>query len=369
MKKIVVLLLVAVMLNFGLTVEATDNSAKSAIVFQPGSNTVLYEKNADEQLPVASTTKILTALLVIENCGLDECVEVKPEHTAVEGSSMYLKAGHSYSVRDLLFGLMLASGNDAAMALAEHTSGTIDDFADLMNKKCRELGLENSHFTNPHGLDDAEHYSSARDLAIITAAAMENMTFREFFSTLSYTVNGISYTNHNKLLKSCPGCIGGKTGYTSSAGRVLVSCVEREGMELICVTIADPDDWRDHSELYDWAYENYKFIPALDNDQSLSVISGMTEKVKLETACRGVVLLKDASYSLEVYLPRFVFAPAIAGRRVGDVRIFSEGTEYIVPVYYGENVFLDGTVPLTPLERFKRAWYLSSKYGLYYPQN
>lgn len=343
------------------------DAAKAAIVYQPASNTVLYEKNADERLLVASTTKIMTALVVLNNCRLDESVEVKPEHCAVEGSSMYLRPGREYSVRDLLYGMMLASGNDAAAALAEHTAGSMEKFAGLMNEECRSLGLENTHFENAHGLDSENHYSSARDMALITAQALKNSTFREIFSARTYTVDGQCYTNHNKLLKICPGCTGGKTGYTRAAGRVLVSCVQRESMELICVTISDPDDWNDHIALYSWAYDSYSYVPALDGVRRISVISGVEERVDIEPAVEGMVLAKGCEYSASIYIPRFVFAPVLEGKRAGEVRVDADGQEYIIPVYYGQTVLMDGAIPLTPWERFKRAWYLSNKYGIYYP--
>ena len=233
-------------------------SAKAAIVYEPVTGTVLYEKCADEPMLIASTTKIMTAMVVLENCDLQEKVDITSAHAAVEGSSMYLRPGGNYTVEDLLYGLMLASGNDAAAALADHTAGSMEAFAEKMNERAGELGLQNTHFANSHGLDAQGHYGPARDLAILTSAAMENETFREIFATASYEVGGVSYYNHNKLLSSCPGCIGGKTGYTEKAGRSLVSCVEREGMELICVTISDPRDWEDHAFLYDKCFGEYE---------------------------------------------------------------------------------------------------------------
>lgn len=369
MKKRLVITAILFSWILSFQVYASDISAKAAIVYEPVTGTVLYEKNADDRMLVASTTKIMTALVVLESCGLDELVKVTAEQAAVEGSSMYLRAGESYTVRDLLYGMMLASGNDAATALAEHAAGSIEDFAALMNEKCRELGLENSHFVNPHGLDADEHYSSARDLALITAAALENETFKEIFSTASYSVNGVCYTNHNKLLTSCEGCTGGKTGYTEAAGRILVSCAERNGMKLICVTISDPDDWDDHRALYDEYFGQYRFVPALNGDRSrISVVSGTSEYVELVAETQGLIVPISSSISIQTYLPSFVFAPVTAGDRAGEVHISVDGDEHIIPITYSQTVFIDGSIPLTPWERFKRAWYMANSYGIYYPR-
>lgn len=349
----------------------TDSvSAKAAILYEPNTGTVLYEKDADSRRLIASTTKIMTALVVLENCDLQEKVEIKSSSAGIEGSTMYLKAGERYTVEQLLYGMMLASGNDAAAALACHVSGSIESFAELMNDKCRELSLENTHFANPHGLDAEEHYSSARDLAYLTAEAMKNEEFRKIFSTRSYTVKNITFTNHNKLLTSCDGCIGGKTGYTDAAGRILVSCARRGETELICVTISDPDDWNDHRRLYDNAFEKYRFIPALDERHSrIEVISGMSEYVTLAPETAGVLANADSEVHTEVFLPAFVFAPVRAGERAGEVRITVDGMCTVIPVDYAQTVLINGTIPLTPWERFKRAWYLSCRYGVYYPEN
>lgn len=333
---------------------AYDISAKSAIVYEPMSGTVLYEKSPDEPMLVASTTKIMTARVVIENCRLDEKVTVTPAHAAMEGSSMYLRPGGEYTVRDLLYGLMLASGNDAAAALADHTAGSMEAFAELMNEECMALGLRNTHFVNSHGLDAREQYSSARDLAIITAAAMENETFREIFSTVRYSVNGISYKNHNKLLTSCPGCIGGKTGYTEKAGRILVSCVEREGMRLICVTISDPRDWEDHRSLYDKCFEEFEYIPVLGELESLDVISGMDDRVGLTAEKAGVAAPKDRDVSIRLHLPRFVFSPVMAGDKVGWGEILEAGKSLgTIDIYCSETVERDERMALSFRERLK----------------
>ena len=318
-----------------------DISAKAAIVYEPCSDTALYEKLPDERLPVASTTKIMTAKVILDNCALDEVVCVNKEHTAIEGSSMYLKAGEKYTVEELLYGLMLASGNDAAAALADHCGGSMEAFAEMMNEEAQKLGLSNTHFENSHGLDADGHYSSARDLALLTAAAMENEDFCKIFSTRYYTVQGTEYKNHNKLLSSCEGCIGGKTGYTEKAGRILVSCVERDDMRLICVTISDPKDWEDHAALYDKCFEEYELYCVPDVCSSLDLISNTKDTVSLALAKSAICIERGDELSLKVHLPRFVFPPLEAGEKAGFIELIGKERSYAcVDILFNETIDL-----------------------------
>ncbi|MGN1002271.1 MAG: D-alanyl-D-alanine carboxypeptidase family protein [Oscillospiraceae bacterium] len=352
--------------GLAINVSAAEVSAASAIVYEPVTGTVLYEKAPDEQMLIASTTKIMTALVVLENCALDETVEVKPEHAAVEGSSMYLKPGEEYTVEELLYGLMLASGNDAAAALADHTAGSMEAFAALMNEKCDELGLENTHFVNSHGLDAEGHYSSARDLALITAAAMENEIFCRIFSTKTYSTHGLSYVNHNKLLSTCEGCTGGKTGYTDAAGRILVSTAEREGMTLICVTISDPRDWEDHKALYDACFGAYRFLD-LRPCGEMSVISGKRDSVGLVSETAGLLVEKAAETELRYYLPSFVFAPVRRGEEAGRVELYVDGVlEQSCALSYADTVVENKEQLLSTWERLGRAMGKTSAKGIYY---
>lgn len=359
MKRTTTILLTLLVLMLGaVPASAYEYSAEAMILYEPRSGTVLYEKNADARLPIASTTKIMTALVVLENCAPDEPVNVTAAHAAVEGSSMYLRPGGEYSVDDLLYGLMLASGNDAALALAEHTAGSVEAFAALMNEKCASLGLKNTHFDNPHGLDSETHYSSARDMACITACAMEREDFCRYFATERKCVRGITYVNHNKLLRSCEGCLGGKTGYTRSAGRSLVSCVEQDGMRLICVTLRDPCDWDDHQHCYDAAFADYYYVPMPEERwRSIAVLSGADEQVALRCSAGGLVVPKDAVVTLDVRLPRFVFAPVSAGAELGSVTVAVDGeTVYTAPIYSERTVVLNEGELLSPWERFGRRW-------------
>lgn len=223
-------------------------SARAAILMDADSAEVLYEKNADEPMLIASTTKIMTALVVLDHACLDDVAEVKPSHM-VEGSSMYLKPGETVTVEELLYGLLLCSGNDAALCLADHCGG-LDQFVAWMNEKAQQLGMDGTIFENPNGLDGENHHSTARDMARLAACAADDPVFRRICSTESVTIGSRTMKNHNRLLRELDGCIGMKTGYTKAAGRTLVTCCERDGRRLVCVTLNDGNDWADHTALY-----------------------------------------------------------------------------------------------------------------------
>ena len=330
MKKIFVAAILAVMVyNISPGAYADDApavSAHSAIVMHSGGQAV-FEKNADEKMLIASTTKIMTALVVLENCALDETVEILPEYCGAEGSSMYLKPGDRYTVLELLQGLLLVSGNDAAVALACHTAGDLDSFVALMNVKAFALGMENSSFANPHGLDTEGHYSTARDMAKLMCACMENGDFAQITAMKSCTVGGQTLYNHNKLLSGCQGCIGGKTGYTESAGRCLVSCTERDGTRYVCVTLSDPDDWNDHKKLYHWAFAHYTQRSIIDENVGfdIPVLSGARETVRAVPERELFLFLPtDTELVLLAEMPRFTFAPVKQGEAAGRILVLQD---------------------------------------------
>lgn len=245
-------LLLSAVLVFGMIPHVSAISASCAVVMDADSGRVLYEQNAHQPRLIASITKLMTALTALESGhGLKEEVEILPEWTGAEGSSLYLKAGEVVPLETLLYGMLLRSGNDAALAVAGYCGGTVENFVGLMNQKAEKFGMVNTHFANPNGLNAEGHYSSAYDMALLAKACMENETLAKMVSTKTITLGTRTFTNHNKLLWRCPGCIGLKTGYTEKAGRTLVSAAERDGTKLICVTLNAPDDWRDHMELYD----------------------------------------------------------------------------------------------------------------------
>lgn len=240
-------------------------SAKSAVVMEKTSGRVLWQKNADEQLPMASTTKIVTAYTVIKNAqNLDKAVEIPAAACGIEGSSVYLRAGEHLTIRELLLGLMLRSGNDCAVALAMEVGGSVENFCQLMNDTARELGCENSNFANPHGLPCDEHYTTARDLATITCNALKNSTFSEIVSTKSAKINNEGYdylrvlTNKNKLLTSFDGADGVKTGFTKKAGRCFVGSATRNGMQVVVVVLNCGPMFEDTASLLNAAFATYE---------------------------------------------------------------------------------------------------------------
>ena len=232
--------------------EALEVSATAAVLMDADTGQLLYDKAGTRQMRIASTTKIMTALVALEQGALDDTVTVGPQHMT-EGSSMYLRAGETVRVEELLYGLLLCSGNDAALALTE-CAGGLEPFVALMNEKAAALGMDDTSFANPNGLDAEGHYSTARDMAVLAAAAMEDPTFRRICSSKTAAVGQRTMENHNRLLRQVEGCVGLKTGYTKAAGRTLVSCAERDGCRLVAVTLCDGDDWTDHAAMYEYGF-------------------------------------------------------------------------------------------------------------------
>ena len=249
MKKVFCLFL-ALLLTFFMCPLAFAQSG-AFLVLDGRTLQVLESDNGDQVLPMASTTKIMTALVVLESVPLADQVAITAESVGIEGSSLYIKAGEVYTVEQLLYGLMLRSANDCAVALAVYVSGSVDAFVDLMNQKAVDLGLTNTHFMNPNGLPADGHYTTAKELALIMVEAMKNPAFRQITGSKRYNLNGQTIVNHNKLLTLYGDCIGGKTGYTLQAGRCLVTVAQRTGVPLVCVTLGRRDDWNIHSNAYE----------------------------------------------------------------------------------------------------------------------
>ncbi len=250
----------------------------SEIVMESQSKRVLYENRAREKKYMASTTKILTAITIIENCDVNDEVTVTPKTTNVEGSSVYLEAGEVLTVKDLLYGLMLRSGNDCAETLAVYCSNTIEAFAQLMNETAKRIGANGSNFKNPHGLHDDEHYTTAYDLALISCYAIKNPIFKEIVSTqkktIPFTTKGYKrlLINKNKMLKNLDGCSGIKTGYTKKAGRCLVTSCSRNGTEVVCVVLNCSDMWNVSQNLIENAFSNYKNYKLIDKNNIVAFI-------------------------------------------------------------------------------------------------
>ncbi len=296
-------------------------SAKSAILLDGQTGRVLYSCNADQRSLIASTTKIMTALVVCEQCNVLDRVRIPQEAVGIEGSSIYLKAGEVLTVQELLYGMMLCSGNDAATALAIYCGGTVEGFAQLMNDKARMLGLSGTHFVNPHGLDAPDHYSTARDLAVLASYAMQNPIFAKTVSTKTLTVGARSWRNHNKLLWQVEGADGVKTGYTKAAGRILVSSAVRNGRRLVAVTINDGNDWADHKALYEDGFSDYQVYKLVTAGQCLGtvpVLGGRESQVRLiAQADFYYPLAQGETPQLRLSLKSFVFAPVVAGADAG----------------------------------------------------
>ena len=280
MKKTAAALIIAAIISIcPINSHAVGTSAESAILIEAQSGDVLYEKDADTRRGPASTTKIMTALIAIENCDLDKIVEVSPMAVGIEGSSAYLYAGEKITMESLLYALLLQSANDAAAAIAYEVGGGIDGFCAMMNEKAESLGLVNTHFSNPHGLDDEMHYTTARELAMIARAAMENETFCQVVSTVKKAVpmedGGATrvFINHNRLLRSYDDIVGVKTGYTKKCGRTLVSASDKDGMKFIAVTLCDGDDWRDHRALHDYGQSLYERVKLIGRGEGFEVSS------------------------------------------------------------------------------------------------
>ena len=314
--------------------KARTLSAKSAVLYEPETGRFLYSKNAFQRLPMASTTKIMTALVAIENAALTDEVVITEEAVGIEGSSAYLKEGEILSMEELLYALLLRSANDAAVAIACEIGGSVEGFADMMNERAASLGLSDTHFTNPHGLDDAEHYTTAHDLALIAAEALKNDTLKAISSTYkrSFTRDdkAILYVNHNKLLKLYDGALGMKTGYTKKSGRCLVGAAERDGLTFVTVTLDAPDDWRDHEELFDLGFaalEKITLASAGDHFYSLPVLDGVKDTVEVENITGDAVILERGEHDVKEYvkLTKFATAPIKAGDIFGEVIFTLDG--------------------------------------------
>ena len=304
-------------------------SAQGAVLLDADSGEVLLSLNENARLPMASTTKIMTALVALENYDISKTVSIPKGAVGIEGSSVYLFEGERMTMENLLYCLLLESANDAATAIAIEVAGSVEAFAQMMNDKAEQLRLNNTHFTNPHGLDDKEHYTSAHDLAIITREALQNPVFKTIVSTYKKTVplndtQGVRLLiNHNRMLRMYDGTIGVKTGFTKRSGRCLVSAAERDGLTLIAVTINAPDDWRDHTAMLNYGFECYESVTLAQKGEltvQLDVVGGKQSYVtvsNIEDVC--ITLPRDCgtiTYTVEMY--RFAYAPVADSEKLGE---------------------------------------------------
>jgi len=336
---------------FALRASAAEPSlsAESAILIEAESGNVIYEKNADARLPMASTTKIMTALVAIETTPLNKVVRVSAEAAGIEGSSVHLIEGEELTMGELLSAMMLESANDAAVAVAVEVAGSTAAFAGLMNAKAEALGLCDTHFMNPHGLSEDGHYTTARDLAKLTAYALENEAFAEIVSTYRAEIpyHGDEGTrtliNHNRLLKQSDNVIGVKTGFTKKSGRCLVTAAEENGVRVVAVTLNDPDDWRDHLSLHELGLSSYERVPLAEIGQytcSVAALGAEDGELTLSnTDALSLILPKGSAVDATVLAPHYVFTDVSEGDEIGKV-VFSCGGKEIasLPLTAAETV-------------------------------
>ena len=329
--------------------ESGDLSAASAVLYYPEYETVLFEKNQASRLSMASTTKIMTSLIALEECTPDRVVEITAEMVNVEGSSSGLSAGDKITLRDLVYCMMLESGNDAANSVAIALGGSFEGFAEMMNNRAAEIGMKNTSFVTPSGLDDENHYTTAYDMALLASEALLD---RDFYSVSKETSRKISFIdsdksvtlyNHNRLLGEYDGCIGIKTGFTKKSGRCLVSAAERNGIILIAVTLNAGDDWNDHRKMLDYGFSCVDSIRADDDYSrySVRVVGGAENIVDVECEDVSVNFLKaeDCNITRKVYLEKFLYAPVKKGEKIGFAEYYN-GSKLIktVPLTAGNDI-------------------------------
>lgn len=341
-------------------VYALDLSARSAVVIDRLSGKIIYAKNAEAKMPMASTTKIMTAICALENGNLSDVVKVHPSAVGVEGSSMYLGHGEEITLQNLVYGLMLASGNDAAVAIAMHISGSVDEFAKLMNQTANKIGVVNTSFKNPNGLDAEGHYTTAHDLALITRYGLEKVKgFADIVKTYEKKMpwQGKDYDrvlhNHNKLLRIYEGCDGVKTGFTKKSGRCLVSSATRDNLGVIAVTLNAPNDWDDHAKMLDYAFQNYSVKKVITKGEyigTVNVARGMDDKVSLiagEDVYATVKNGENTNVKIEYDIPTEIKAPVgfekIAGKVIVSWDGFSKSINAVTKAYVPEknDTYLD----------------------------
>ncbi len=326
-----------------LPCKAQGISAKSAVVMDAITGRILYEKSCDSKSLIASTTKIMTALVVCEQCNVLDRVRIPKEAVGIEGSSMYLQAGEVLTVQELLYGMMLHSGNDAATALAIYCGGTQEGFVQLMNDKARALSMQNTRFGNPHGLDHPDNYSTASDMAVLAAYAMNNPIFAKTVSTQQIRIGNRYLRNHNKLLWRVDGADGVKTGYTRAAGRILVSSAQRQGRRLIGVTISAPDDWNDHSAMLENGFTEFSVKTLINKGDFIGYLpvagSNLQQVPLISNASFSYAVNEKEQIQIIMQNTSFVYAPVAAGQNAGSAYVLVDGNVVgKIPVVYGQTL-------------------------------
>lgn len=335
MKRVICVIMCIILVSGALPCSAASVSAKAAVVIDGNTGEILYSYNCDERLPMASTTKIMSALLLCEMGGdLSREIVTTREMVTVEGSSMGLLEGDTVSLHDLLYGMMLASGNDAANTTAIAIGGSVSGFVELMNKRAQEMGLVNTHFATPSGLDATDHYTTAYELAIIAKEALANEQFAMAASSERATLKygnppyNRTLTNHNKLLKMYDDVVGVKTGYTKKSGRCLVSASKKDGKLVICVTLNDPSDWADHRKLLDLGLSliESKEFSAAKKSITVPVVGGEAKVgVSAIVPSATISVTENSKVTYAVCVPHFLYAPVKTGEEIGSVTYYCDG--------------------------------------------
>jgi D-alanyl-D-alanine carboxypeptidase (penicillin-binding protein 5/6) len=365
------ILLIIILFSYNNIVYANtlpDISSDSAIVIEQKTGRILYSKNIDEKRPMASTTKIMTAIVAIENGDMGDVVKISKKASGIGGSSIWLEENEKLTLEELLYGLMLRSGNDAAYAIGEHIgNGEIQNFIDMMNKKAKELNALNTSFANPHGLDHDEHYTTAHDLAKISAFGMGNDLFKTIVSTKKKTISwsssewNRSLNNKNKMLWNYEGGNGIKTGYTSKAGKCLVSSAIQNDMQLISVVLHSNDIWSDSKTILDYVFNTYRPFSIVKKDEyikSIQVINGTKEIISTYSVDNIVIPLsegEEGSVKVQLSIPDNIEAPIQKEQLIGNLDVFV-GDEKIdsTEIYVKESIA--ERAPNTMLKKFIRYW-------------
>lgn len=369
--KRIALIILAFIMTIGFCITYADpgvtTSAKAAVVMDVKTGRLLYSKNPDTKLPMASTTKIMTTLVAIQSGRLKEIVKVSKKAASTEGSSIYLKEEEKITVEELLFGIMLRSGNDAAMAVAEHIGGSIEGFTEMMNATAKEVGALNTNFTNPHGLDNPQHYTTAYDLALITSYALRNEKFAEIVKTKKKTISGPpdvewdrSMMNKNKMLSQFEGGDGVKTGFTSKAGRCLVSSATRDNWQLCSVVLNCGPMWEESAAILNYGFNNFsrqKVVDRVEVYQQLKVIAGKQELVEIKPTFDFFMPLSQEEIDKLIFIPALKFnnkAPIYKGSKAGELKIYI-GNEYISSVDLEYCQSIESKDPLYHFQRIFRS--------------
>lgn len=328
-----------------------NTHARAAALIDVESGRILYSNRGDESMPIASLTKIMTAIVAIENGDLDSVVKVGKNAYAKEGSSLYLKLGEEMALETMLYGLMLRSGNDAASAIAEHIGGSEEGFTYMMNAKAEELQLTHTHFANAHGLDDKGHFSSANDLAVLTAYALHNPVFKEIVKTQEKTADNpyekwdYKWRNKNKMLRLYEGADGVKTGYTKIALRCLVSSATRNGQQLVAVTLNDGDDWNDHASLLNFGFNHYplkSLIKRGDKVSGYELVTGADFSYPLgqgeqERLVTTMILQSDSKRTTDFGLKGFLQLQ-LGGKEIRRIPLYTPDALPPKPPVYGKRL-------------------------------